>query len=75
MLTYTVSGGGLSEANVKQVKPCFNMMLKSNDSPSIIWLILNLSLNLIVTDFGKFILFPFKVTLTSFQSISVISQI
>ena len=30
---------------------------------------------LIVTDFGKLILFPFKVTLTSLQSISIISQI
>ena len=30
---------------------------------------------LYLTDFGKFISFPFKVTLTSFQSISIISQI
>ena len=37
-------------------------------------LILNLSLNLIVTDVGKFILFPFKVMLTSFQSDSIMSQ-
>ena len=37
-------------------------------------LILNLSQNFIVTDFGKVILFPFKVTLTSFQSIAIISQ-
>ena len=35
---------------------------------------LNSSLNVIVTDFGKLILFPFKVTLTSSQSISIISQ-
>ena len=38
-------------------------------------LILNLSENFIVTDSGKLTLFPFKVTLTSFQSISIISQI
>ena len=41
---------------------------------SIICLILNLSLNFMVTDFGKFILFPLKIMLTSFQSISIISQ-
>ena len=34
---------------------------------------LNLSLSGIVTDAGRFILFPFKVTLTSFQSISIMS--
>ena len=28
-----------------------------------------------VTDFGNLIVFPFKVMLTSFQSISIISQI
>ena len=37
-------------------------------------LILNLSLNFIVNDVGKFILFPFKVTLTSFQSNSITCQ-
>ena len=36
---------------------------------------LDLSQNFIVTDFGKLILCPFKVRLTSFQSISIISQI
>ena len=38
-------------------------------------LILNLSQNFIVTEFGKLTLFPFKVTLTPFQFISVMSQI
>ena len=38
-------------------------------------LILYLSQNFIVTDFGKLILFPFKLTLTFFQFISIISQI
>ena len=31
-------------------------------------------LNLIVNDVGKFILFPFKATLTSFPSNSIMSQ-
>ena len=38
-------------------------------------LILNLSLNGIMTDVGKFTLFPFKVIMIHFQSISVKSQI
>ena len=38
-------------------------------------LFLLLSLNLIVTDFGKLILFLFKAMLTYFQSISILSQI
>ena len=37
-------------------------------------LILNLSLNFMVTDFGWLILFPLKVMLTSFQSNSIMSQ-
>ena len=49
--------GGSVEANVNQLKPCLNMMWKSNGSPFIICLILNLSLIIIVSDFGKFILF------------------
>ena len=38
-------------------------------------LILNLLLSSFMTDAGKFILFPFKVMLTSFQSNSITSQI
>ena len=38
-------------------------------------LILNLSKNFIIIDFGKLILFVFKVVLTPFQSYSNISQI
>ena len=60
-LTYTVSVGGLPEANVNQLKP-FS-------------LILNLSQNFIVIDIGKGILLSLKVMLTSFQSISTTSQI
>ena len=37
-------------------------------------LILNLSLSSIMVDAGKFILFPFKVILTSFHSNSITSQ-
>ena len=37
-------------------------------------LILNLSLNLLVTDGGSLILFPFKVTLTCFQPYFIMSQ-
>ena len=43
---------------------------KSKGSHLTMCLILNLSLSS-VTDAGRFILFPFKVTLTSFQSISI----
>ena len=38
-------------------------------------LILNLSQSFIVTDFGKLILFLFKVTLPSFESNAITSQI
>ena len=73
-MSYIVSWG-LLDANVNQVMPCFNTMWKSNGSLLTMHLILNLSLNCFVTDYGKLILFPFKVTLTSFQSNSVMSQI
>ena len=63
------------EANVNQMKPCLNMIWKSSGSISIICLTLNLSLSLIVMDFGKFILLLLKVMLTSFQSTSITSQI
>ena len=75
MLTYTVSVGGLPEANVNQLKPCLNVIWKSSGSLSIICLILNMSLNFIVMDFGKFILLLLKVMLTFFQSISITCQI
>ena len=39
------------------------------------YLILNFSQNFSIIDFGKLILFPFKVMLTPFQSNSSISQI
>ena len=49
--------------------------MKDQVSLLTIYLILNLSQNFIVTDFGIIILFLFKVMLTSFQSNSSISQI
>ena len=73
-MTYTVSWW-LLEAKVNQVKPCFNMIWKSKGFLLTIHLILNLSLNFILTDFGKLILLPFKVILTSFQSNSITPQI
>ena len=72
VISYAVSGGFL-DAKVNQVLPCFSIILKSNGSLLTMCLILNLSLNLIVTGVGKFILFPFEVTLTSFQSNSIMS--
>ena len=51
------------------------MIWKTKGSLLTMHLILNLSQNFIVTDFGKLILFPFRVTLTSFQSNSITSQI
>ena len=49
--------------------------MKSRGSHFTIHIILNLSLSCIITDVGRFILFPFKVILTSSQSISMVSQI
>ena len=72
-ISYAVSRG-LLDAKVNQVISCFNIIWKSKGSLLTMWLILNLSLNFIVTDVGKFILFPFKVMLTSFQFNSVMSQ-
>ena len=48
------------------------MIQKTKGPISNILLTLNLSLNGIIMDLGKFILFPFNVILTSFQSISMI---
>ena len=73
MQSYTISDG-LVDTKVNQVIPCFNITWKSKGSLFTMHLILNLSLNHIVTDVSKIILFPFKVTLTSFQSNSITSQ-
>ena len=48
--------------------------MKKQGSLLTMHLILNLSLNFIVTDVGQSILFPFKVTLTSFPSNSIVYQ-
>ena len=57
-----------------QVIPCFNMIWKSKGSHLTMHLILNLSLSSIMTEAGRFTLFPFKVILTSFQSNSIMSH-
>ena len=49
--------------------PCFSIICNRNDRFLIIHLNINLSLSGIITHVGKCIMFPFKVTRTSFQSI------
>ena len=71
---YTVSGG-LLEANLNQVNHCFNMRWKSKGYLLKRHLVWNLSLNSTVTHLSKWLLFQFKIMLTSFQSISITSQI
>ena len=73
MLFHTVSC--MPKAIVNHVIPCLSIMWKSRGSFFIKHLILMLSLSLIVTTLGKLILLSLKVTLTSFQSISRVSQI
>ena len=72
-ISYAISGG-LLDAKVNHAMPCFNIIWKSKGSLLTMHLILYICLNLIVTDVGKFILFPFKVMLTSFQSNPIMSQ-
>ena len=73
VLLYTVSY--VPDAKVNLVIPCLSIMWKSSGSFFIRHLILILSLSLIKTILGKLILSSLKVTLTSFQSISRVSQI
>ena len=72
MLFHTVSC--VLKAKVNHVIPCLSIMLKSRGSFFIKCLILISSFNLIVTTLGKLILLSLKVTLTSFKSISRVSQ-
>ena len=60
---------------ITHIFPCFNITCSSRGCFLISFLTLNLSLNYMTTDVGKLISFPFKVTLTSLQSIPIISQI
>ena len=62
------------EAKVNHVIPCLSIMWKSRGSFFIKHLILILSLSLIVAPLGKLILLSLNITLTSFQSISRVSQ-
>ena len=59
--------------NGYQVCPCFNIKCNNKGQLFIIRLILNLSLNGIITEPGKLITFPFNVTVTGLQSISITS--
>ena len=68
-----VSGESL-DAKGNHVMPCFSIIWKSKGSHLTMHLILNLSLSSIMTDAGKFILFPFKVILSSCQWNSITSQ-
>ena len=56
------------------VMPSFSIIWKSKGSHLTVCLILNLSLSVIMPEAGRFILFPFKVMLTPFQSNSITSQ-
>ena len=60
--------------NGYQVWPCFNIKCNNKGLLFIIHLILNLSLNGIITEPGKLITFPLNVTVTSHQSNSIISH-
>ena len=61
-------------AKLNHVIPCLSIRWKSRGSFFIKLLILILSWSWIVTTLGKLILLWLKVTLTSFQSISRVSQ-
>ena len=63
--TYAASGESL-DAIGNHVMPCISIIRISKGSHLTICLILNLSVSGIISDAGKFILFPFKVILTSF---------
>ena len=69
---YTVSC--MLQGKVGQLVPCLNITCNSSGSFFIMHLILILSLSLIVTILGTSILLSLKVMLTSFQSISKVSQ-
>ena len=65
----------VSKAEVNHAIPCLSIMWKGSGSLLTKHLILILSLSLIVITLGKLILLSLKVTLTSFQYISRVSQI
>ena len=54
---------------------CFNIKCSNKGLLFIICLILNLSLNGMITEPSKLITFPFNVTVTGLQSISITSLI
>ena len=63
------------KTKVYHIIPCLSIMWKSRGSFFIKHLILILCLTLIVTTLSKLIWLSLKVTLTSFQTISIVSQI
>ena len=65
----------LSFSMVNHVFSCFSITCRSKGCFLISFLTINLSLNSMITEVGKLILFPFKVTRTSFHFISNTSQI
>ena len=69
------SGSSVLEAKMNHVIPCLSIKWKSSGSFFIMHLILILSLSLIMNFLCKLILLSLKVTMTSFQSISKVSQI
>ena len=60
--------------NGYQVCPCFNIKCSNKGLLFIICLILNLSLNGMITEPGKLITFPLNVIVMGHQSISIISH-
>ena len=69
---YTVSCVPVPKVN--HIIPCFNIKWKNKGSLFISHLTLILSWSLIIMTLGKSILLLFKVTVTSFQSISNVSH-
>ena len=71
-INHTVSCVPVAKENY--IIPCLSIMWKSRGSFFIKHLTLILSRSLIVTTLGKLILISLKITLTSFQTISRVSQ-
>ena len=73
-MLFSISIISLILDNGYQVWPCFNIKCNNKGLLFIIHLILNLSLNGIITEPGKLITFQLNVTVTGHQSISIISH-
>ena len=73
-MLFSISIISLILDNGYQVCPCFNIKCSNKGLLLIIHLILNLSLNGVITEPGKLITFPLNVIVTGHQSISIISH-